>query len=97
MTDEAEWGPWIEHDGKGCPCVGAFVHVVHEGFAGWFMQGQLIAGSQGGFSWDWRYWLKVPPGHNSMATRVIRYRIRKPRGMTILESLLENLPEEVDA
>jgi len=28
---------------------------------------------------------------------VIRYRIRKPRGLTILEGLLENLPEEVDA
>ena len=25
------------------------------------------------------------------------YRIRKPRGLTILEGLLENLPEDVDA
>jgi hypothetical protein len=28
---------------------------------------------------------------------IIRYRIRKPRGLTILEGLLENLPESVDA
>jgi hypothetical protein len=29
--------------------------------------------------------------------RLIRYRIRKPKGLTILEELLEDLPERVDA
>jgi hypothetical protein len=28
---------------------------------------------------------------------VIRYRIRKPRGLVILETLLTSLPEDVDA
>jgi hypothetical protein len=28
---------------------------------------------------------------------IIRYRIRKPKGLTILEGLLEDLPERVDA
>ena len=27
MSDEAEWGPWQIHDGKGCPCVGQWVQV----------------------------------------------------------------------
>lgn len=21
----SEWGPWIEHDGKGCPCIGMVI------------------------------------------------------------------------
>jgi len=28
---------------------------------------------------------------------VDQYRIRRPKGLTILEGLLENLPEDVDA
>ena len=27
-----EWGPWIEHDGNECPCVGAFVHSIFNGY-----------------------------------------------------------------
>lgn len=27
---DGEWGPWIEHDGKGCPCVGMMVHRVFD-------------------------------------------------------------------
>jgi hypothetical protein len=27
VVSDEEWGPWIEHDGKGCPCVGAVVWV----------------------------------------------------------------------
>lgn len=29
---EEDWGPWIEHDGKGCPCAGMHVEVVCEGY-----------------------------------------------------------------
>lgn len=85
MSDE--WGPWIEHDGKGCPCVGKFVHVVFDR-PGISPDGTItseefgIAGQHGGESW---LWLPV-------YTRVIRYRIRKPRGLTILEELLQSLP-----
>lgn len=83
-----EWGPWIEHDGKGCPCVGhcgqsEFNDPSHTVIGPTVFTGHPEA-------WDWGYesgdWYKVT-----------RYRIRKPRGLTILEGLLENLPEEVDA
>lgn len=91
-----EWGPWIEHDGKGCPCVGEFVHLVAYGG-----QEDLGVPTSGlsvppppGF-WNTWFWDSIPPWKS--AARVIRYRIRKPRGLTILEGLLENLPEEVDA
>lgn len=95
-----EWGPWIEHDGKGCPCVGQYVHIVFErelsGRTGGGGRGSIAGPREwigitnppdGRGSWDWR----------TVYNRVIHYRIRKPRGLTILEGLLENLPEEVDA
>jgi len=79
MSDE--WGPWIEHDGKGCPCVGEYVHNVHNHGGEWFG----IAGSQGGRSWDW----------SANFSKIIRYRIRRHRGMAILNAILTNLPAPV--
>ena len=90
MTDQPqdEWGPWIEHDGRKCPVVGQFAHMIdvcdiakdEQHFFG-------IAGSMGGDSWDWK--------NSPQCTRIIRYRIRKPRGMAILEQALQ--AQEVDA
>lgn len=99
MSDE--WGPWIEHDGKGCPCRGQIAHVVLKNANGVLMHGTdrrgryvapgewvgLVSPPDHGGSWTWGN------GYNP----VLRYRIRKPRGLTILEGLLENLPEGVDA
>lgn len=93
MADESEWGPWIKHDGKGCQCVGQMVEaVVLVNRLGDLKNiGPFIA--KGRESWTWKLH-RLPV--NEFA-RIIRYRIRKQRGMTILESLLENLPQEVDA
>ena len=94
---EHEWSPWIEHDGKGCPCRGQFVHVVFKRGRGFFIgggQGSYLGKrewigitnpSYGHGSWDW----------NSGCNPVIRYRIRKPRGLTILENLIAELPAPV--
>lgn len=91
----AEWGPWIKHDGKGCPCVGQYVHLVFKDNAGEFIG---IAGSQfdgteevEGSGWHWAVidtwrWHKVD-----------RYRIRKPRAMLIFEKILARIPDLVDA
>lgn len=81
----AEWGPWIEHDGKGCPCRGQFVHMVYAepgitvGTGEWGDEEFGIAESDG--SWLWRFDY-VP---------IIRYRIRKPRGLTVLEGILREV------
>ena len=94
-----EWGPWIDHDGRGCPCVGMLVEGVFLNAMALrddpsFIVGVqedreiFIAGSDGGGSWDWSNW-----PHYS---KIIRYRIRKPKGLTILEGLLENLPKEME-
>ena len=93
MSDE--WGPWIEHDGKGCPCVGMYVHRIYDVIArdaqdGCFKNEKIgRVTNQRSRSWIWTV------GY----ARVIRYRIRKPRGLTILENLIADLPvtEEADA
>jgi hypothetical protein len=85
-----EWGPWIRHDGKGCPCAGSYVEseqrdgLIEQHIAEG-VNPELIASA-----WDWS-------SHLYRDLDIIAYRIRKPRGLTILEELLVNLPERVDA
>lgn len=96
MSDE--WGPWIEHDGSGCPCPGLYVatvaptgremeHIAHgiacDGFGRRYPVEKATADA-----WVWR-----EPEFDS----VIRYRIRKPKGLTVLEGLLEDVPEKEPA
>ena len=90
---ENDWGPWIEHDGKGCPCVGRYVQREYAqpttnfwGRKDTICEGRFAWGiAENGHSWMWA------PGWNP----IIRYRVRKPRGMTILEQLLQDLPAPV--
>lgn len=74
-----EWGPWIEHDGKGCPCMGMWVQVQNLN-ACRIWEG--VACSEGGRSWDWS------TGYRP----VVRYRIRRPRALLQLIEMVENLP-----
>lgn len=101
MSDE--WGPWIEHDGLSCP-KGEYAQwvwdngVLREGIAGTnhvnFATGKVIGPDKGAKTISW-IWATNP------RRRVIRYRIRKPRGLAILENLIADLPApvrpEVDA
>jgi hypothetical protein len=93
-----EWGPWIEHDGKGCPpeVVGRYIQIaslrrdgtvkLNEGVVRQH-HGRDIAWLGGGSEGGW--WI-MP---------IIRYRIRKPRALLQLIDAAENLPapERVDA
>ena len=81
------WGPWIEHQSSLCPPVasGVFVEVAER-------DGEHDAAFAEEFGW---YWSSCCP--ECKAGDILRYRIRKPRGLAILEGLLENLPEQVDA
>lgn len=89
MSDE-QWGPWIEHDGKGCPCVGSVVTIVAvKNLIGDIHE--LVTTAKGGNSWRWRIH-GVPP---NKAQRIIRYRIRKPRALQQLIDMVENLPAPV--
>ena len=87
----AEWGPWIEHDGKGCPCVGMYVQVDWICQVRGIQRGAIIPCVQGsGWTWD-----RLPaPGRYGA---VIRYRIRKPRGLTMLEEISQGIRQPEDA
>jgi len=92
MSDE--WGPWIEHDGTPAPdAQGRYCNVISadgRDECGVVRAAVAVPNRRSLWIWgtldDWE-----------MEQRVIRYRIRKPHGLTILEGLLENLPEEVPA
>lgn len=79
----SEWGPWIEHDGKGCPVKGQFVHAVIRRRCGRIVHYRIIAGLTAGRSWDW----------TTVYNPVIRYRIRKPSALQQLKEMVESLPE----
>lgn len=73
MSDE--WGPWIEHDGRGCPkgLVGKQVECVvsrPEGIARLAPDGIQYRTSA---AWSWA----ICPS----LYRIIRYRIRRPKAL----------------
>lgn len=86
MAQHNEWGPWIEHDGMPVPhLAGEWLHII--GADGREGEGMLkFAGAKGSL-WRWKTILK-----SHWSKRIIRYRIRKPRGLIILQDLIENLP-----
>lgn len=88
MPQHDEWGPWIEHDASPCPiAVGTWCEVICRFRSGReeSLQGRLGPKSKACPSW-------IMPDHLGPWNQVIRYRIRKPRGLTILQELIENLP-----
>lgn len=100
MTNE-DWGPWIEHDGSGCPSPGSYGQIVKSccGY-GFFSNGKEEVIIEEVFrpdmsSWDWGNFL-LPSKKGGCVSKVIRYRIRKPRGLTILENLIADIPEPVE-
>ena len=89
-----EWSPWIEHDGKGCPCVGQFVHLVFgDGNEILCIAGERAKTNGIAVNGPWSAW--VWGEQDPEPWEIIRYRIRKPRGMVILETLLADLPAPV--
>ena len=96
----SEWGPWIVHDGSGPPPLGTYVHVVYADNAEmeYVFRGERIAVYQltvapkvrysGPWyltSWDWSGTGSTVP--------VKKYRVRKPKGMSMLEDILNVIPE----
>jgi hypothetical protein len=76
-----EWGPWVEHDGKGCPCVGMWVHRV---FLDNSERNGILVPQSWMMSWHWKSldrdgWSMTP--RQTRAIPVTRYRIRKPRAL----------------
>ena len=85
-----EWGPWIEHDGKGCPVsIGVTIEVDgHDGEWGRIVR---RVGTIAAADLVHSCWCRNHPFHGP---NIILYRIRKPRGMTILERIAAD-PEPI--
>ena len=86
------WGPWIEHDGKGCPIRGLIAEVTYERTMrrGDNAYGEpwretithIVPFAPRARSWDWSNWPKF--------SRVIRYRVRQFSALTDLKAICEN-------
>ena len=96
MADE--WGPWIEHDGRGCPLAVGQVPEVRwsDGTLAQYPIDEETISPPPGMTTPWHFAHWHP---RTLLTHyfVEAYRIRKPRGMVAPESLLADLPESVDA
>lgn len=79
------YNKWIEHDGLGCPVVGFLVDTVHDPINQPTVTETHIA--RGGESWYWENYKEY--------TKIIRYRVHKPKGAEMLEAMLVDLPVEV--
>ncbi len=104
-----EWGPWVEHDGSRpdlpYPC---FLCVACEGRGTTPGDGAAISSKTPNWYWRWRIvstgrlWWKesqrVRVCDNPEYAPIIAYRIRKPRGMAILQEIAEGVrePETVE-
>lgn len=87
------WGPWVEHDGSGCPVpTGTVVHRIYASGHEWIApigasMNTPIGGYQGPWhrsSWDWS-----GPGRS---VPVLRYRLRRPPAVQLLVDIAETLP-----
>ena len=95
MSDREEWGPWVPHDGKGCPCVGKLVQCEWERYPGSFRVDNDAALARGGKGWFWQFWLKPIVGDSGdigLCARITRYRIKRPRALQQLREMIETLP-----
>lgn len=70
------WSQWFEHGGVGCPCVGYYAQLVYAEYP--FKAEAIVTG---GLSWYW------DSGYNP----ILRYRIRKPKGLALLQESLYRL------
>lgn len=96
MSDDSSWSEWFLHDGKGCPCVGQMVWVAYDNLP----DAEFIAGTrqcfgsvvvgvyEGGHPCRWT-WDSLP------TSRIIRFRIKKPRALLDLIQLIADLPAPV--
>lgn len=95
MTKE-EWGPWIIHDQSGCPVpTGTIVEVdisVPPPLDG---SGKYVTC----VGVEWHGWDRMDMYSRQIQTNmgitvgVIKYRIRKPRGMVMIDEILNGIRE----
>lgn len=81
-----QWGPWIEHDGMGCPLKSPSWCQVE------FADGELVTHYITRMSWMW-FW-PCCDARGRSDCKIIRYRIRKPRALSQLQQMIRELEGE---
>lgn len=85
------WGPWIEHDGAGCPpsIIGKWIDMEAQHGPIGPRAGQVERregpADPTTVEWDWRFFGMV--WGKTIIARIIRYRVRKPSALTLLERI----------
>jgi hypothetical protein len=103
---EYEWGPWIEHDGMGCPVKPGETVMIEVDTTEAIKGG--IRGVYGPFVIDFgpisvSLWNRVDYEarecrfHGIIGKGIIRYRVRRPRVAEWLQSIPVDIKEPVDA
>ena len=82
-----KWGPWITHDGKGCPVLGQLVQVETDTD----YKVEYIAGSRGTACRSWNF------ENRGEFIMIIRYRVHKPKGIAILMKIAEDPHRELES
>ena len=92
MSDQEDWGPWIEHDGKGCPCVGEWIHVVS--FKGDEAEGIAKPSCNNPVAWRRSRWFWRDYDDGMRIDGAKKYRIRRPKGISILTAILREVERD---
>lgn len=89
-----EWGPWIDHDGRGCPlAVGVAVIIRHENAAGKISTYPArVCRDVDHPDWDHRNFRRLVAwrGMEGVAGRVLAYRLRRPDALRRLVDMVED-------
>lgn len=92
-----EWGDWVDYSGGRAGRAGEYVQ--HE----WNAEFNILKAERDGYRvinrrTSERYLIKdFYPEVSPKYAKLLRYRIRKPKGLTILENILNELPQLEDA
>lgn len=85
MSDREEWGPWIDHDGRGCPVSrGVFCRTFHA-------DGSVDESESSGDLWSGWSWMVCKIG-GTPGFAILRYQVRRPRALQQLREMIETLP-----
>ncbi|MEO0765191.1 MAG: hypothetical protein AAFY75_04165 [Pseudomonadota bacterium] len=85
------WGPWIKHDGQGCPLrPGVRVRCRFEEMPGEFVVVDGQTGESCAWSWNWSRWLTIAPDGCGFVARIVAYRIWRGQAFQDLAAIAAN-------
>lgn len=94
MSNE-DWGPFIDHDQMGCPVADGVIVNIESVFSGVHLYSVVMMGE--GYTRD--KWDRADLAARNLRSLgvwpvgIMRYRIRKPKGITILTDILREVED----